>query len=221
MSRIRVLLADDHTLVRAGIRALLETIPGVEVVAESGQGQETVELIEKHRPDVAILDIGMPGLNGVEVASRASKSSPRTRVVMLSMHADPTYVRQALRAGAAGYLLKEAAVEELPLAIQAVLRGESYLTPKVSQAVVQGFLRDGDPGARDPLEGLTGRQREILQLVAEGKSTKEIAQALDLSIKTVETHRARLMERLGIHDLPGLIRLAMRAGLIPPADGRP
>lgn len=216
MSRIRVLLADDHTLVRAGIRALLETIPGVEVVAESGQGQETVDLVEKHRPDVAILDIGMPGLNGVEVASRTLKLSPRTRVVMLSMHADPTYVRQALRAGAAGYLLKEAAVEELPLALQAVLRGESYLTPKVSQAVVQGFLRDGEPGERDPLEGLTGRQREILQLVAEGKSTKEIARTLDLSVKTVETHRSRLMERLGVHDLPGLIRIAMRAGLVPP-----
>ena len=217
MNRVRVLLADDHNLVRAGIRALLETIPGVEVVAESAQGQESLELIEKHRPDVAILDIGMPGLNGVEVASRATKSSPRTRVVMLSMHADPTYVRQALRAGASGYLLKEAAVEELPLALAAVMRGESYLTPKVSQAVVQGFLRDDEPGQRDPLEGLTSRQREILQLVAEGRSTKEIAAALDLSVKTVETHRARLMERLGIHDLPGLIRLAIRAGLVPPA----
>ena len=137
MTRIRVLLADDHTLIRAGVRALLGTIPGVEVVAESGQGQETVELIEKHRPDVAILDIGMPGLNGVEVAARAAKVSPKTRVIMLSMHADPSYIRQALRAGASGYLLKEAAVEELPLALNAVMRGESYLTPKVSQAVVQ------------------------------------------------------------------------------------
>jgi NarL family two-component system response regulator LiaR len=218
MSRIRVVLADDHTLIRAGVRALLGTIPGVEVVAESGQGQETVELIEKHRPDVAILDIGMPGLNGVEVAARTAKVSPKTRVVMLSMHADASYIRQALRAGASGYLLKEAAVEELPLALKAVMRGESYLTPKVSQAVVQGFLREGDLAAPDPLEGLTARQREILQLVAEGKSTKEIAAALDLSVKTVETHRARLMERLGIHDLPSLIRLAMRAGLIPPAE---
>jgi len=213
VSKVRVLLADDHTLVRAGIRSLLESIDGVEVVAESGDGREALELIARHRPDVALLDIGMPELNGLEVAKRVARESPRTRVVILSMHADPSYVHQALRAGASGYLLKGAAVAELPLALRAVMRGESYLTPKVSKHVVDGFLREGEdePG---PLEGLTKRQCEILQLIAEGRATKEIAKILDVSVKTVETHRARLMERLDIRDVPGLVRFAIRAGLV-------
>ena len=217
MSVLRVLLADDHNLVRAGIRALLEASGGVEVVAESGDGREALELIIKHRPDVALLDIGMPGLNGLEVAKRAAQASPRTRIVILSMHADATYVRQALRAGAAGYLLKGAAVAELPLALQSVMRGETYLTPKISRTIVEGFLREDteEPGL---LEALTARQREILQLIAEGKATKEIAQLLDLSVKTVETHRMRMMERLGIHDVAGLVRFAVRAGLVSPDE---
>jgi len=217
VSVLRVLLADDHNLVRAGIRALLEASGGIEVVAESGDGREALELIIKHRPDVALLDIGMPGLNGLEVAKRAAQASPRTRVVILSMHADATYVRQALRAGAAGYLLKGAAVAELPLALQSVMRGETYLTPKISRTIVEGFLREDteEPGL---LEALTARQREILQLIAEGKATKEIAQLLDLSVKTVETHRMRMMERLGIHDVAGLVRFAVRAGLVPPDE---
>jgi DNA-binding NarL/FixJ family response regulator len=210
---MRVLLADDHTLVRAGIRSLLEAMPGVEVVAESGDGREALDLIAKHRPDVALLDIGMPGLSGLEVAKRASDESPRTKIVILSMHADPTYVTQALRAGVAGYLLKGAAVSELPLAFQAVMRGETYLTPKVSRSVVEGFLRDTEPV---PVEGLTARQREILQMIAEGHSTKEIARVLNVSIKTIETHRSRLMDRLDIHDVPGLVRFAIRAGLVTP-----
>jgi DNA-binding NarL/FixJ family response regulator len=210
---MRVLLADDHTLVRAGIRSLLEAMPGVEVVAESGDGREALDLIAKHRPDVALLDIGMPGLSGLEVAKRASDESPRTKIVILSMHADPTYVTQALRAGVAGYLLKGAAVSELPLAFQAVMRGETYLTPKVSRSVVEGFLRDTEPV---PVEGLTARQREILQMIAEGHSTKEIARILNVSIKTIETHRSRLMDRLDIHDVPGLVRFAIRAGLVTP-----
>ena len=218
MSPVRVLLADDHTLVRAGIRSLLESIPGVEVVAESGEGREALALISKHAPDVALLDIGMPGLNGIEIARRAAKESPRTRIVMLSMYADPTYVKQALRAGAAGYLVKGAAVSELPLALQAVMRGESYLTPTISQEVVRGFLREGQDEEPGPLEGLTRRQREILQLIAEGKSTKEIAQVLDVGIKTVETHRQRMMDRLGIHDVAGLVRFAIRAGIVSPGD---
>jgi len=210
---MRVLLADDHTLVRAGIRSLLEAMPGVEVVAESGDGREALDLIAKHRPDVALLDIGMPGLSGLEVAKRASDESPRTKIVILSMHADPTYVTQALRAGVAGYLLKGAAVSELPLAFQAVMRGETYLTPKVSRSVVEGFLRDTEPV---PVEGLTARQREILQMIAEGHSTREIARVLNVSIKTIETHRSRLMDRLDIHDVPGLVRFAIRAGLVTP-----
>ena len=213
MSRMRVFLADDHTLVRAGLRALVESIEGAEVVGEAGEGREALEMIGTIRPDVALLDIGMPGMNGLEVARRAAEASPRTRVIILSMHAEDSYVRQALRAGVAGYLLKGAAVSELPLALQSVMRGETYLTPRVSQVVVSEMLRDG-PSEADPLQLLTDRQREILQLIAEGKSTKEIASVLDVSIKTVETHRARLMERLGIKDVAGLTRFAIKAGLI-------
>ncbi|HKQ97824.1 MAG TPA: response regulator transcription factor [Candidatus Polarisedimenticolia bacterium] len=214
MKPIRVVVADDHHLIRGGIRALLESIENVQVVAESGDGREALDLIARHLPDIALLDIGMPGLSGLEVLRRVTAVSPKTRVVMLSMHADPLYVSQALQAGAAGYLIKGASVEELPLAVKAVLSGQTYLTPRVSRAVVEGFLRD--PGAADPLAGLTGRQREILQMLAEGKSSRAIAGDLNLSVKTVETHRARLMETLGIRDVAGLVRLAIRAGLLPP-----
>jgi DNA-binding NarL/FixJ family response regulator len=208
-----VLLADDHTLVRAGIRALLESAGDVEIVAECGDGREALEKIIQHRPDVALIDIGMPGLNGVEVARRTGQESPRTRVVILSMYADATYVRQALKAGVSAYLLKGAAVAELPLALASVMRGETYLTPRVSQTVVRDLLGSEGPEP-SPLESLTQRQREILQLIAEGKPTKEIAHALDVSVKTVETHRQRLMDRLGIHDVAGLIRFALRTGLV-------
>ena len=211
---IRILLADDHTLVRAGIRSLLESLPDVEIVAESEDGREAVELVEKHGPDIALLDISMPGLNGTEAARRITASSTRTRVVMLSMHTDPTYVRQALEAGAAGYLLKNAAVSELPVAIRSVMRGETYLTPRISNEVVRGSLRPDEGAPAQPLAGLTGRLREILQLVAEGLTTKEIAHRLNVSVKTVETHRQRLMDRLDIHDVPGLVRFAIRAGII-------
>ena len=217
MTKIRVLLADDHTLVRAGIRSLLETIENVEVVAECGDGREALELISRHRPDLALLDIGMPEMNGIEVARQSGAVSPKTKIVILSMHDDKTHVTQAIRVGVAGYLLKGAAVAELPLAIKAVLAGETYLTPKVSRHVVAGFLHDG-PGERDPMEALSQRQREILQLIAEGRSTKEIAGIFDVSIKTIETHRARLMERLDIHDVPGLVRFAIRMGLVSPEN---
>lgn len=217
MHPTRILLADDHTLVRAGIRSLIESIDDVEVVAEAGDGREALELIAKHRPDVALLDIGMPGLNGLEVAKRTPQASPRTRIIILSMHADPAYVKKALRAGADGYLLKGASVVELPLALQAVMRGESYLTPKISSSVVERILaQDGDDS--DPLDDLTTRQREILQLIAEGQSTKEIAGILDISVKTVESHRLRMMDRLDIHDVPGLVRFAIRAGLVHSAE---
>ena len=217
MRPIRILLADDHTLVRAGIRSLLESIDDVEVVAEAGEGREALDLIAKHRPDVALLDIGMPGLNGLEVAKRTPQASPRTRIIILSMHADPAYVKKALRVGAVGYLLKGASVVELPLALQAVMRGESYLTPKISSSVVEGILGQDEQDA-DPLDDLTTRQREILQLIAEGQSTKEIAGILDISVKTVESHRLRMMDRLDIHDVPGLVRFAIRAGLVLPAE---
>ena len=212
---MRLLLADDHTLFREGVRSLLSGIPDVEIVAESGDGREALALIERHRPDVALIDITMPGLNGLEVAGRASRVSPRTRVLILSMHAAEGYVAQALRAGIAGYLLKDAAAVELASALRAIARGETYLSPSISKQVVDGFLGRIQPEA-DPLSSLTARQREILQLIAEGKSTKEIAAALAVGIKTVETHRAKLMERLDIHDVAGLVRFAIRSGMISP-----
>jgi two-component system, NarL family, response regulator LiaR len=210
---MRVLLADDHRLVREGIRALLEAQDAVEVVAETGDGREALELIERHGPDVVLLDITIPGLNGLEVAARVREQSPSTKVVILSMHAGELVVAQALRAGVAGYLLKDSAAAELTLALAAVSRGERYLSPAISERVVEGFLSVPEPSG-DALAGLTPRQREILQLVAEGHSTKEIAYRLSISVKTVETHRTQLMERLGIRDVPGLVRLAIRAGLI-------
>lgn len=212
---MKVLLADDHTLVRKGIRALLEALPGVEVVAETADGREALDLIDRMRPNVALLDITMPGLNGLEVASRAAKASPATRVVILSMHAGEAYVAQALKAGVAGYLLKDAADDELAIALKAVERGDVYLSPKISRQLVERFTRaaSADP---DPLAGLTSRQREILQLVAEGKSSKEIAGLLGLSLKTVEAHRGQIMERLGVRDVTGLVRFAIRVGLVSP-----
>jgi DNA-binding NarL/FixJ family response regulator len=212
---MRLLLADDHTLFREGVRSLLSRMPEVTVVAETGDGREALDLIDQHRPDVALIDTTMPRLNGLEVASRASQKSPRTRVVILSMHANEAYVAQALRAGIAGYLVKDAAATELAAALRAVSRGETYLSPAISRQVVDGFLGKSQLEA-DPLQGLTARQREILQLIAEGKSTKEIAAVLDVGIKTVETHRANLMERLGIHDVAGLVRFAIRSGVISP-----
>lgn len=214
---MRLLLADDHTLFRQGVRSLLDRIAGVEVVAETGDGREALDLVERMRPDVALLDITMPGLNGLEVAARVSKSSPSTRVVILSMHAGEAYVAQALRAGVSGYLLKDAAAAELELALHSVRRGETYLSPAISKHVVDGFLGRASADG-DPLAGLTARQREILQLIAEGKSTKEMAAILGVSVKTVETHRAQLMERVGIHDVAGLVRLAIRSGLVSSED---
>lgn len=212
---MKVLLADDHHLVRAGIRALLEKIPGVQIVAEAGDGREALDAIERLRPDVALLDITMPGLNGLEVAARARKACEKTRVVVLSMHADEGYVAQALRSGVAAYLLKDSVASELMLALTAVGRGETYLSPRISSRVVDGFLRR-EALAEDPLALLTARQREILQLIAEGHSTRRIAEELQVSVKTVETHRAQLMERLDIHDVAGLVRFAVRTGLIEP-----
>jgi DNA-binding NarL/FixJ family response regulator len=210
VNTIRVLLADDHTLVRAGLRTLVELIQGVEVVAETGDGREALDLIRALKPDVALMDIGMPGLNGLELAVRVAAECPATRVIVLSMHTSEAYVSEALRAGVAGYLIKDASVAELPLALSSVARGEMYLSPAISKTVVEALRGLPD----HPLEGLTPRQREILQLIAEGHSTKEIAWTLKVSGKTVETHRAQLMDRLGIYDVAGLVRFAIRCGLI-------
>lgn len=213
MSSLRILLADDHTLVRAGFRALLDGIPDFEVVGEADNGHEALRLIGELNPDVAIVDISMPELNGLETTARATKEYPRTRIAILSMHADEEYVRQALASGAAGYLLKNASKMELELAVRAVARGENWLSSGVSKPVVAAYTRGGD-APRGPFEVLTPRQREVLQLIAEGHSTKEIAQRLGLSGKTVETHRAQIMDRLGIHGVQGLVRYAIRAGIV-------
>ena len=216
---MRVLLADDHTLVRAGIRALLSALPEVEEVIEAGDGHRALALLLETRPQLALVDIGMPGLNGLELAARVSKEVPETRLVILSMHGTPAHVTQALRAGVKGYLLKDAAADELPVLLRAVMRGETYLSPAVSSQVVSGYLERaavGSDGQAEPSDLLTSRQREILQLVAEGKSTKDIAQLLTLSVKTVDTHRVQIMDRLGIRDLAGLVRYAIRTGLVSP-----
>ena len=210
-----VLLADDHTLVRAGLRALLEGLPEVSRVLEASDGREAVAAVAEHHPAIVIMDIGMPGLNGLEAAAIVTRDHPATRTIMLSMHGTDAYVLQALRAGAAGYLLKDAAVAELPLALRAVLRGEIYISSAVSRVVVSGFLAGmAATESKGPVDALSARQREILQLIAEGRSTKEIAFSLKLSVKTVETHRRQVMERLQIFDVPGLVRFALRHGIV-------
>ncbi len=214
---IRVLLTEDHWLVRASLKSLLADFEGVEVIAEAGNGREALELVAKHRPTLVLMDISMPGLNGLEATRRITKDHPDVRVVVLSMHTSEDYVLQALRAGASGYVLKGSAPRELELAIEAVGRGEIFLSPQISRHVIDAFLnRTGDQTSS--LEQLTPRQREILQLIAEGKSNKEIAQLLDASVKTIESHRASLMDRLDIHDLAGLVRYAIRHGLVSPDE---
>lgn len=214
MNVIKIILADDHTLLRAGIRSLLEKMPGVEVVGEAADGREALNLVKTLQPDVVLMDIAMSGLNGLEATERMAMEFPEVRVIILSMHANEEYVLQTLRAGAAGYLLKDAATAELELAIQAVTRRDTYLSPAISRRVIEEYLGRTN-GQKNQFEQLTPRQREILQLIAEGRTTKEMAFTLKLSVKTIETHRTQLMERLGIHDVPGLVRHAMRMGLVP------
>ena len=210
---VRVLLADDHKLVRAGFRSMLDSLGDVEIVGETGDGREALELIRQHRPDVALLDITMPSLTGLEVAARVANEMQNVRIIILSMHTTEDYIARAVRAGVSGYLLKNADPVELELALRAAVNGQMYMSPTVSKQLVEDYLRRMGPDA-GPEEQLTARQREILQLIAEGKSTKDIAVTLDLSIKTVETHRKDLMDRLGIHDVAGLVRYAIRAGII-------
>jgi DNA-binding NarL/FixJ family response regulator len=210
----RILLADNHTLVRAGIRSLLEGLSGVTVVGEAADGREALVLIKDRNPDVVFMDVAMDGMNGLEATRRAVKNFPRVRVIILSIHSNEEYVSQALRAGASGYMLKDAAPSELEIAIQAVTSGATYLSPAVSRRVLDEYLRRVGEEEATPLEMLTPRQREVLQLIAEGCSTKDIALKLDLGIKTVETHRMQLMERLDIHEIAGLVRYAIRNGLV-------
>jgi DNA-binding NarL/FixJ family response regulator len=212
-SSIRVILADDHTLVRAGIRSLLEKGPQVTVVAEANDGRELLQSLQNHPADLVLMDISMPGLNGLEATARISREFPKVRVIILSMHQNEEYYWQALKAGASGYLLKKAATTELEAAIKQVMAGETYLSKEIAQRLSKRLPLDQLAHTKSPLESLTDRQREILQLIAEGETTKAIAFTLKLSPKTIEYHRAELMSRLGIYDVPGLVRFAMQVGL--------
>jgi DNA-binding NarL/FixJ family response regulator len=212
MTPIRVLIADDHALVRAGIRALVEKIDDVVVVGEAGTGNEALELVRQLRPNLMLLDITMPDGGGFEVLDQVTKKHPEIRVIVLTVHEAGEYAIRALREGAAGFLPKSAASTELEQAIQTVVRGEIYISPETSRKTLLEYGRGTTK--RDLLATLSPRQREVLRLIAEGMTTKQIAQALEISVKTVETHRAQLMERLGIHDVAGLVRYAIIVGLI-------
>ena len=213
MKPLRVLLVEDHTIVRAGLRALLAGAPDIEVVAEAANGREALDLVAKHLPDVLVTDIGMPGMNGLDLIDHLKREHSEIKILILSMHANEEYIWQALRAGALGYLLKDSVTEDLYQAIRAVARGETYLSSAISKQVIADYVHRAAPDA-SPLDQITPRQREILKLVSEGNSTKEIAHLLKVSAKTVETHRSQLMERLDIHDVPGLVRYAIRSGLV-------
>ena len=211
---IQVLLADDHPIVRAGIRAELEKLPRVVVVGEASDGRETLELVDRLRPAIVFMDISMRGMNGLEATSRITKRFPKIRVIILSMHQNEEYFWQALKAGASGYLLKKAATTELGAALHRVVAGEIYLAREMSNRLLKKLPLHHIAHQKTPLESLSERQREILQLIAEGQTTKAIALILKVSPKTVEYHRAKLMERLNIYDVPGLVRLALQSGLI-------
>ncbi|MBK6429652.1 MAG: response regulator transcription factor [Anaerolineae bacterium] len=227
---IRILLVEDHSLVRAGIRALLAGLDDMTVVAEASDAEGAIRQVAQQNPDMVLMDIALPGVNGLELTAHFRRTHPQLQVIILSMYADEEYVLQALRVGAKGYLLKDSSIGELELAIRAVMRGEAYLSPLVSRHVVSAFVKqqggDADAnGARSRAtshlkEGLatpnqlTPRQREILRLIAQGQTTQGIANQLSISIKTVETHRAQLMERLNIHSIAGLVRYAVHTGLV-------
>lgn len=213
MTPIRLVLADDHVLVRAGLKSLLEEFEGMVVVGEAEDGVQALERIASLHPDVALLDIAMPNLNGLEACARASKEHPRTRTIILSMHGDDEYVRRALLVGARGYLLKNAREGELELAIRAVARGDTWLSPAVSSKVVAAYTRN-EQQSPTGLDLLTPRQREVLQLIAEGRNTKAIARRLGIGVKTVESHRMQLMARLGVRTIPELVRCAIRLGVV-------
>ncbi|HWA12281.1 MAG TPA: response regulator transcription factor [Burkholderiales bacterium] len=207
------MLADDHNLVRSGLKSLLSAMKDVEVVAEAANGRQAVELVKAVKPDVVLMDIAMNELNGIDACEIITREHPAVRTIILSMHDSGEYVTRALKAGARGYVLKDAAPLELEFALQAVAVGETYLSPRVSRQVVQSYVKpatNGDAG----LDALSPRQKEILKAIAGGRSTKQIAYDLGLSVKTIETHRAQIMERLDIHDLAGLVRFAIRVKLV-------
>jgi two-component system, NarL family, response regulator NreC len=208
--KIRILLADDHAVVRQGFGRILAAHSDLEVIGEAGNGREAVDLASELKPDVVVMDVSMPELNGIEATRRLMKASPRTRVLALSMHKDSVYVREILRAGAQGFLLKDASDSDLITAVRAVGQGQGYISPSVSEAVLSDYRRH----VTDPIDLLTSREREVLQLIAEGKTNKDIAAALNLSIYTVDAHRGRIMEKLNLHSTGEIVRFAMRNGLI-------
>lgn len=213
--RIRILLADDHTVVRDGLRALLEKQPDMTVVAEASDGRDSIRLAEEQSPDVVVMDIGMPSLNGIEATRRILAANPRTAVVMLSMHQDESYVLRSLKAGAKGYLLKDSLRGDVIDAIRAVAQGRSFLTRKVRLMLQEDYVRQMESrGLEDSYDLLTDREREVLHMVAEGKSNKEVAGLLNISPTTVETHRAHILQKLGIHSVPELILYAVRKGIV-------
>lgn len=209
-TKIRVLLADDHAILRKGVRMLIHTQPDMEVVGEARTGREAIAEARRLKPDIVVMDVSMPELNGIEGTRQICDELTRTKVIALSMHKDPVYVREILRAGARGYLLKDSEDEDLLKAIRSVFRGEAYLSPAVSDAVLTDYRKH----VSNPVDLLTSREREILTMVAEGKTNKEIAQALNLSVYTVESHRGSVMEKLNLHNTGDIVRFALRNGLI-------
>jgi two-component system response regulator NreC len=207
----RIVLADDHVLVREGLRSLLER-EHFQVMAEASDGQEAVKLIETHHPDIAIMDISMPTLNGIDAARALTRSAPKTKVILLTQHEEEQYIHEALEAGVKGYVLKNQVANDLIQAIRQVGRGEFYLSPGISRAVMEAFRNKSER----PADPLTARERQVLQLIAEGKSTKDTASVLGISVKTAESHRMRLMQKLDIHETASLVRYAVRRGLIQP-----
>jgi two-component system, NarL family, response regulator NreC len=215
MKTIRVLLADDHALIRAGLRLVVQLHPEFTVVGEADDGRQAVAMAQSLKPDVVVMDIGMPNLNGIEASRQIRESLPETQVVMLSMHSDEGYILQALKAGARAYLLKDSAESDLARAIHAAADGKSFFSPAVGKVLLEDYMRKlRRTGGEDSYDLLTPREREILQLVAEGKSSKEIASLLDLSVYTVETHRSRIMQKLNLRGVPELILYAVRKGII-------
>ena len=215
MPPIRILLADDHSILREGLRMLLDRQDEFAVVGDASNGREAVEMAEKHDPDVVIMDLAMPGLNGIEATRRIIARSPRTAVVILSMHSDESYILRSLKAGARGYLLKDSLKADLLDAVRAAVRGKSFFSPKVSQVLKEEYVNELEArGAEDTWELLTDREREILQLVAEGKTNKEIAALLNISIYTIDTHRSHILQKLNLHSAPELILYAVRKGII-------
>jgi two-component system response regulator NreC len=208
--KIRILLADDHAVVRQGFKMILAAQSDMEIVGEAGNGREALDLAGQFQPDVVVMDVAMPELNGIEATRRLADISPRTRVLALSMHKDSVYVREILRAGARGYLLKDSIASDLLAAVRAISRGEGYISPGVSDAVLNDYRRH----VTDPIDLLSSREREVLQMIAEGKTNKEIATVLNLSVYTVDAHRGRIMEKLNLHSVNELVRFAVRSGLV-------